>query len=270
MLLTPNQIELFRKAIKEGLIKVLIFDLETSPSQFWGWGTGEQYVAYSQLVKGTETKIITAQYKYALVDKKSKYLVWDKTSKGHDDSVMVEEITKLINTADIVIGQNSKQFDIKVLQERAKILRLPPVSVDFMIDTLTSSRSSFRALSHKLDYRSKQFGLGGKNKMEMADWIDILEGRVSPEKKMIPYGLKDTDDTEMLFWKELPYYNLPKSTINKILKLIIKPEQSIVKKSGLFCKDCAKRRQRRFDIGTVPGINEAICNNCKGFNIGEL
>lgn len=259
MLLTKNQIDLFRKAIKEGLIKVVGFDLETSPSKFWGWGTGEQYVGYNQLVEDTETKLITAQYKNYVLDKKSKYLEWSWDNQGGDDSTVVTEIVKILNDADIVVGQNSKAFDYKVLQERAKVLRLPPVNIDFMIDTLTSSRTSFKSMSHKLDYRSKQYGLGGKHKMEFQDWIDIVEGKATPHKKMIPYGLKDNDDTETMFWKDLPYYNLPKATVNKILKLIIKPTK-IEKEFKVYCRKCYKGHKKSTDIS--KDVGGYFCNVC--------
>jgi hypothetical protein len=261
MLLTDEQIGLFRQSILNKHIEVLFLDLETSPAQFWGWGTGEQYVDANMLVTGTETKVITAQYKRALIDKEASYFVWDyKKGKG-DDSEVVQNITEIINKADIVIGQNIKAFDIKVLQERAKVLRLPPINVDFMMDTLTSSRSSFKSMSHRLDYRSKQYGLGGKIKMQMSDWVDILEGRTKPEDKMVPYGLKDCIDNEVLFWNDLPYLNLPKATINKILKLIVgMTERKVEIERRLFCKHCALKRQRKFDVVVRDG--QINCNNC--------
>jgi DNA polymerase elongation subunit (family B) len=266
MLLTLEQIDLFKQAILQGRIEVLLFDLETSPSKFWGWGTGEQYVSYNMLVEGTETKVITSQYKKLLVDKEAKYLVWDWNGvQGGDDSSLVEETVRLVNNADIVIGQNVNNFDIKVLQERAKILRLSPISIDFPLDTLTTSRKSFKSMSHRLDYRSKQHGLGGKIKMEMQDWIDILEGRVSPEEKMVPYGLKDVEDTEEVFWRELPYWNLPKTTVNKILKLIVGMVESKKELNNKpFCKYCAKAKQRKFDVSMHEDENgkHILCNVC--------
>lgn len=263
MLMTAEQIALFRQAIEQEHITVIGFDLETSPSKFWGWGTGEQYVDASALVPGTETKVITAQYKRYIVDKESKYFTWNfnkKNLKG-DDTQVVESITEIINNADIVVGQNIKAFDIKVLQERAKVLRLPPINVDFMMDTLTTSRSSFKSMSHRLDYRSKQYGLGGKIKMQMSDWVDILEGRAEPEEKMIPYGLKDNDDNEVLFWNDLPYLNLPKSTINKILKLIIGvAERKNEKPQVIFCSSCRAKHRPSREI--VKKGSSYSCKNC--------
>lgn len=266
MLLTEEQIKLFRQAVESGQIEVLLYDLESSPSKFWGWGTGEQYVAYNMLVEGTETKVITAQYKRLLVDTEAKYLVWDWDGKnGGNDASLVEETIRLINNADIVIGQNINSFDNKVLQERAKVLRLPPINVDFAIDTLTNSRKSFKSMSHKLDYRSKQHGLGGKIKMEMQDWIDIVEGRTSPEEKMIPYGLKDVEDTEEVFWRELPYWNLPKTTVNKILKLIVGLSPSKSGNNRPKCLHCEKIKKPKFDVEVIKGSDNGVyiqCNRC--------
>lgn len=268
MLLTEEQIRLFKQAVEGGLIEVLLFDLETSPARFWGWGTGEQYVSYNMLVEGSETKVITSQYKRLLVDKEAKYLMWDWHGKeGGNDASLVEETIRLINKADIVIGQNVNSFDIKVLQERAKVHRLSPISVDLPIDTLTNSRKAFKSLSHKLDYRSRQYGLGGKIKMEMQDWIDIVEGKTCPTEKMVPYGLKDIEDTEAVFWKELPYWNLPKSTINKILKLIV---GMTVSKSGANrpkCLHCEKKKEKKFDVKVHEDAENGVyvvCNRCEG------
>ncbi len=257
MLLTNEQIELFKGAIAEGRIEVLLYDCETSPSKFWGWGTGEQYVSHNMLVEGTETKVITSQYKRLLVDKGPKYFIWD----NGDDTRVVEETIRLVNNADIVIGQNINSFDNKVLQERAKVLRLPPINVDFPIDTLLNSRKAFKSMSHKLDYRSKQYGLGGKIKMEMQDWIDIVEGRTSPKEKMLPYGLKDIDDTEAVFWNELPYWNLPKSTINKILKLVVGMTPSKSGQNKPKCLHCERIKKPKFNVDVQTDGN-IYCNNC--------
>lgn len=267
MLLTLEQIEKFKKAIKDKLIEVEFFDSETSPSKFYGWGTGEQYVDAKQLVEGTECKVICTQILNARDNKPTIY-EWESYYVGkqvfHTDIHVVTKTIERLNKADIVIGQNSKQFDVKVLQERAKILRLAPLSIDFMMDTLTASRASFKTLSHRLDYRSKQYGFGGKHKMELQDWIDIVEGKVSPQKKMIPYGAKDALDTREIFWKDLPYYNLPKATINKILKLIDEPEREEepekIEPLRFRCRPCALARQRRFDIDFTKKIPE--CKNC--------
>lgn len=96
--------------------------------------------------------------------------------------------------------------------------------------------------------------------MEMGDWIDIVEGKISPRKKMVPYGLKDNDDTETLFWKDLPYYNLSKATVNKILKLInFGPEKE---EETLQCNNCRKKHRASREVIILKN-GQKYCNSCE-------
>lgn len=259
MLLNRQEIKQFKELITKGLINVKTIDLETSPSKFYGWMTGEQYVNYKNLVQKTETKIITAQWMDSLSGH-PEYIKWqfDKSSMLGDDSRVVRKIVEVINEADIIIGQNIRSFDLKVLQNRARQLRLPAVDVDFNFDTTVHSRASFRQMSHSLDYRSQQYGLGGKIKMEMEDWIDILEGRRTPEHKMVPYGLKDICDGDALFWLDLPYYNIPKTLVMKVRRLIA--QHTFVNR----CEHCEKMKEKKFDFDVLSKKDGTfICNRCE-------
>jgi hypothetical protein len=264
MLLTAEQILLFKKKVLSGEINMITFDLETSISQFYSFSAGKQYVDPKSQVDGTETKIMSAQYMQSLTGK-PKFFAWEfntKTKTG-DDSDVVRNIVEIVNKADIVVGQNSDSFDIKVLQERAKLLRLPPVTIDFSIDTLKNSRRSFRTISHSLDARSKQYKLGGKHRMYRDDWIDIVEGKVSVLDKMIPYGLKDVKDDDKILWLDLPYYNFSKAIVSKILRLI---EWG---KTSDKCPHCEKTKHKKFDV--FKRGKYLHCNNCEQqFLLAEL
>jgi hypothetical protein len=138
------------------------------------------------------------------------------------------------------------------------LLGLTPIDHELTLDILKLSRQSFRKLSHKLDYRSKQTDLGGKHRMERQDWIDIVEGRKSVLDKMIPYGLKDVDDEQAIMYKEFNYYKKLPVKIQKIIRqYLIKPEK-------VMCLKCAARRQRRFDIKVKKVANTVkyTCNGC--------
>ena len=257
MLLTAEQIKIFKKLVQNGTIKAGTFDLETSYTYARIWDTGKQFINHKQLTQ--DRQIITAQFMYSL-SKKPEYKAWTKYPKHFDDAEVVKWIINKIHSCDIIIAQNGKQFDYKVLQERAMILGLEPVQIDFMIDTLTSSRSSFKSFSHSLDAQSKQLGFGGKIQMEMDDWIDIVERGVSPLKKMVPYGLKDIKDTDNVFWRKLPYYNLPATTVRKILKLIAKHTPQKV-----FCLSCSVDKQAKYNVKIVDKsstLYEVHCLNC--------
>ena len=281
MLLTTEQIACLRKAILTGELKVVPFDLETSISQFYGFASGKQYVDAKSLVPGTETQIMSAQYMDGLTGKAQAF-TWEshlnelgeflsgilpkavfqnipskfnRFLKTYSDANLVKNLVPLINNADIIIGQNSDSFDIKTLQDRAKAHGLPPVTVQLSIDILKNSRKAFRRLSHSLDFRSKQYGLGGKHRMERADWTDIVEGKTTVEDKMLPYGLKDVADTVKVFLRELPYYNFSKTQVSSILRLIN------WEKKNDFCPYCAEKRQSKFNVFRKGKFLH--CNNCE-------
>lgn len=238
------------KGIKRKLAQersLLYFDLETSPIPAWVWGTGEQYVGHKQL-EG-ESKIITAQWMFE-GDKKVSYEVWDK---NQNDTRVVVAITEALNKSKVAISQNGRSFDHKVLRWRTNVLNLPPIKEVEILDTLTLSRAAFRAPSHKLDYRSKIYGLGGKIPMEMSDWIAVMHKVPGALEKMIQYGCKDIPDLRGLFWKELPYYiNLPGS-----LAVLLGMERTC-------CPRCASNKQSKFDVypTKIGNKNYMECKNC--------
>ncbi len=249
----------FKGAVANGL-QVLHVDIETSISKFYGFSCGEQYVSHDSMVEGTETKVMSIQFKFE-GDKKTQFLAWDfdkKTKTGDDSRILEKFVTHVLPEAHILVGQNLDGFDYKVLNDRIMLLGLTPIDHELTLDILKLSRQSFRKLSHKLDYRSKLTDLGGKHRMERQDWIDIVEGRKSVLDKMIPYGLKDVDDEQAIMYKEFNYYKKLPVKIQKIIRqYLIKPER-------VMCLKCASRRQRRFDIKvkTVANTLKYTCNTC--------
>ena len=254
-----ERVKLLKEAIKNGDISgLLFFDLETALMTVYTHYIGNKVSIYHNQIK-EDKKIITIQYMFE-GDRGPQYLEWDWTGKtGGDDSSMIEEfITNILNQPDIiVVGQNHKSFDHKVLNDRAKVLRLTPPEDVMKVDTLTLSRGAFRSASHKLDFRSKQLGLGGKNPMEFQDWVDINNGDRKALKKMIKYGLKDVTDLRSIFWLELPYYETLPAKLNKIL---LDLKKSKAKVPPAMCMKCRRSRRPSKNIMKIKGV--LTCKNC--------
>lgn len=239
------------KNIKKAISKekaLLFFDIETSPLTAYLWRIGyEISVQHSQIIE--DSKIITIQYMFE-GDKKVSYLSWDKK---HDDRKMLIEFVKIYNKSKIAVAQNGDKFDLRVLQWRLNVLRLPPLTKIVTFDTLKLSRTSFAAPSNKLDYRSKAYGLGGKIRMDFEDWIDVMKDKPGALNKMIKYGCKDILDMRAIFWRELPYYNnLPAS-----LAVLVGLNRD-------FCPHCAKIKKPKFNVyPTKVGMKKIFeCGNC--------
>lgn len=192
--------------------KVLIYDMETSPLKAWVWSTGKQYVGHKQLAVDHNTYgIICITYCW---NDGSPVQSIDWGFEEQNTGRVVEEFDKILKTADHVIGKNNKRFDDKMLNAARMLNGLPgmPDWTRYTDDLEVQMRKYFRMPSQSLDYISNQLGLGGKIKMEMQDWIDIVEKTSNGPKalaKMIRYGKKDTADTRTL-WNKLSQHFEPK------------------------------------------------------------
>lgn len=220
--------------------RTLVYDIETLPLTGRFFGLGKQVVRHGQLLGGSNmTQIICIQYKW-VGDKNTKVLTWNP-SKDKDSSRIIDEFGKLVEKADVVIGKNNKRFDDKHINAHRMINGQEPMPWWRLIsdDLEQQMRRYFNFPSQSLDYISDLMGLGGKDKTEFRDWVNIdeyfkvltcrREGmseaditvmcRVMYKKKktdiirngkaslkvMTEYGKKDVDDTEAIYLRVLPY-----------------------------------------------------------------
>lgn len=183
---------------------ILFFDIETCLNKAYVWGCGEQYVRHGQLVPGHDRPRVIC-IAYAWLDGPIQTIDWGYEEQ--DSAKVLREFDKVLEKADFVIGKNSDRFDVKMLNSIRMLEGLPgnPSWSKYTDDLEKMMRRYFRLPSQSLDYISGQLGLGGKIKMEMSDWIDILEKTDNGKKalaKMIKYNKKDVADTRTL-WKHL-------------------------------------------------------------------
>lgn len=250
--LHPNEREkALKEAIRQGKITPVYLDLETSLMTVRTFYTGHEVsIRPHQIDK--ESKIITIQWMFEK-DSSPSYLVWTNKNGKQEDKTIIETFIKTVLDKPnlLVIGQNHKKFDYKVLAERAKKNQNSPMDLSniLTLDTLNASRASFRAPSHRLDYRSKEYGFGGKIEMEYEDWVKVENGDERALKKMIKYGCKDVTDLRKIFWRELPYYiSLPA------------PLDRLLRESKERCRKCFKNKQASYDI--KESGKHFVCNKC--------
>lgn len=279
IVLKRERVELLQEAIRLGMVDLEYFDLETSLMEIYTHYIGTKvFLGHHQIKK--DKKIICIQYMSESDDNVS-YVHWDFKKGQPDDTKIVRFYIDRLNSRPnlIVIGQNHKAFDHKVLNHRAKILGLPPIETVVDIDTLTLSRGAFKAPSHRLDYRSKELGLGGKVKMEFDDWIAVDKGDKKALKKMCTYGCKDVSDLRAIFWDELPYYKTIAAPLEKVLLEVKKlklgiPTQSLkdlmhtkkaVHQTKPFCPKCRKKKICATTVEVIKEHKKSTkykCNNC--------
>lgn len=232
----------------------VVWDAETKHLMSRIWRTGEQYIRHDQLVEGFDQYDIIC-IAYAWNDEPVKVLGWGRYKQ--DSSKLIVEFDKIIAKADIVIGKNSDRFDNKQLNTLRWLHGLPAPAENWIkkTDDLEKQiRKHFYLPSNSLDYISKLRGLGGKRKMEMQDWIDVVEGKQKAAyEKMLDYCCKDVEDTRAL-WNDVKAHITPKFNHSAY-------------QQGVVCINCGSENIRRNGkrlVGTV-WKQGYYCNDHGGF-----
>lgn len=184
--------------------RILFYDIETSPLKAWLWQCGKQYISHKQLVPGFDQwGIICVAYCWN-DDLPAQSIDWGYNKQN--TAKVVKQFDKIIRQADHVIGKNSDKFDSKMINA-SRMLHGIKGMPEWMLskdDLEKQMRKYFRLPSQSLDYLSKQLGLGGKIRMEMQDWVDIVDRTKNGPiafQKMIDYNKKDVEDTRTLWYK---------------------------------------------------------------------
>ena len=186
--------------------RILLWDIETSYLRAGIWRPGyNMTVGPDQIL--IENKIICLAYKW-LGEKEVHTLDWGL--RRQCDKALLKKFYKVLVQADFIVTQNGDRFDIPWLKTRAVLQGLPPLPEINSLDTLKLNKRTFNFNSNKLDYVAKVLGHGGKDKMEFADWVKIIENKDSKAlEKMINYNKKDVVILEKVFIDILPHVTLP-------------------------------------------------------------
>jgi hypothetical protein len=168
-------------------MKILFLDLETSPNLAHVWGLWQQNVAITQLEKSTE--VICWGARWLGSDK-----VMFKSQHHHGKEKMLDELHKVMNEADVLIGWNSAAFDSKhIKREFIENGYLPP-SPWKELDLMRVVKSQFKFPSNKLDYVAQKLGVGAKVQHSGFQlWLDCMAGNAKAWVEMKEYQIQDVN-----------------------------------------------------------------------------
>lgn len=171
--------------------KILHFDIETLPMVGTLWSLWEQQVGYNQLLEDWVMASWSAKwhdeeyvYSFSLSD--------SGNHVDHNDFIIIEELVKLIEQADMVVAHNGDKFDIKKLRTRMIYHGMPPLSPVKQYDTLKTARRLFKFSSNRLDYLGDFLGVG--RKIDTGGhrlWMRCLAGERSAFSEMAEYNRQD-------------------------------------------------------------------------------
>jgi hypothetical protein len=168
-------------------MKILFLDLETSPNLAHVWGLWDQNIAINQIQSSTE--VICWGARWLGTDK-----VMFKSVHHHGKEKMLDELHKVMDEADVLIGWNSAAFDSKhIKREFIENGYLPP-SPWIELDLMRIVRSQFKFPSNKLDYVAQKLGVGAKVKHSGFQlWLDCMAGIPKAWKEMKEYQIQDVN-----------------------------------------------------------------------------
>jgi len=242
--------------------KVLFIDIETSPMLVYCWGLFDQNIALNQIKQ--DWHIISVAAKWSDEDEVIQYDLRNGINDKNEKS-MLRRIWKLLDEADVVIGQNSKKFDIKKLNEKFLKYGFGVPSQYRQEDTLTMSKKFFAPTSHKLEYRSKNLNKKYK-KLEHSKypgfslWVACLEGDQAAWEEMATYNKFDVLSTE-------EYFNILKPWAGGINYNVYSESLSNA------CNNCGHTNQlvkRGFRYTSVGKYQAFRCSNCGGWTQSKI
>jgi hypothetical protein len=128
-------------------------------------------------------------------------------SDHHDGrEAMVHAAWKILDDADIVVGYNSRGFDVKLMNLEFALLGLTPPSPYKQIDLRHVVKGNFRLVSNELDHVASQLGLGSKTKRAGFQlWLDCMNGDAKAWALMKKYNVQDVVLTEKLYDRLRPW-----------------------------------------------------------------
>lgn len=245
--------------------KILMIDIETAPNKVYAWGLFNQNIGINQIVEPGYTISWAANW-YGARKKDAEF-----RSVHHDGAdMMVNRAWTLLDEADAVVHFNGKKFDIPTLNREFLMHGYTPPSPYWQIDLLSVVRKEFRFASNKLDYVSKQLGIGAKIENKGMDlWHECMQGDEKAWADMRKYNLQDihllpklyerllpwiTSHPNMALWENSHSHSCPNCGSSNVIQQGYRTTKVSIY-SRYKCNDCGKwSRGRKRAFKTADGV----------------
>lgn len=230
-------------------MRLLFFDLETSPNLVYTWGLFNQNIGINQIVEPTQVLCFGAQ--------------WYGESKVHFRSVhhdgreaMLKHLHELMDEADAICGWNSAGFDHPHIRREFMEARMPPPSPTKDYDLMKVAKTA-RWPSNKLDYVAQRLGKGSKVTHEgFALWRKCMAGDDTAWKAMKKYQIQDVKLLVDLYEDLVPWSGKKH------------PARNVIDGVEDGCPVCAQVdwQRRGYENLTTGKYQKFQCRNCKSWS----
>jgi transposase-like protein len=249
--------------------KMLVFDIENAPNLTWNWGLWKQNAI------DVEQFWYFLSYSYAWYDLRtdkigptgfvSIYQDPEFYPDTNHDLYVVGRLWELLDEADIVIGQNSKSFDVKKFNARAVIHHMLPPAPFQQIDTKTAASevgafgsNSLKYLARQLDITLKQSNRGWEL------WRECMKGDPEAWAEMEEYNRNDVVATAELYSRLRPWMT---SRQHPNLGMYVDAK-------GRVCTKCTNKEKaeggegfqvRGYQYTNASKFTKVVCNHCGSY-----
>lgn len=234
--------------------KIVFLDVENTPSVGYVWGK------YDQTVNEFKSDWFMLSFAYKVLGEKTTrfhglidYPSFQKNKE--DDKKLMQDLWKVLDEADIIIGHNVDRFDIRKANARFLIHGMPPPSPYRTVDTLKVSRKSFKFNSNSLDDLAASLGIGRKLKhLGFALWLGCMNGDAKSWATMRKYNIKDVDLLEQVYFTMRPWAT----------------GHANVNKGGFACPTCGSTevQKRGWSYTALRQKRRYQCTSCASWFLG--
>lgn len=238
---------------------ILIYDIETSPTEAFVWRFWDESIGHSQVKKYGH--IISFAAKWLGTEE----IIYTE-NRGSSDRQITKELIGLFDRADIVVAHNGKAFDCKTVTGRALTHGLMPPSPFKVVDTMLSAKRYFKMPRNSLECLADELGCSGKLKHHKFPgfdlWKECMAGNDEAWKEMEIYNRQDVKVLEEVYLRMRPW-------------IADHPNMGILREEGRpICPKCGsgelkKPRRKHYTTTTTGKYSLKICLNCGGYCRGR-
>lgn len=225
--------------------RILYFDIETFPLLSHTWN---KFVDGPVVAIERDWSIASVAWKW---DHMRGVRGLDCRDHVHDDTKVIEQMWRLFDEADVVIGHNGDRFDIRKVQARMLLLGLEPPSPFQSIDTLKVVKRHFNLTSNRLGDVCHALGIGDKTPTGGFElWLGCLENDWRAWDKMMRYNKQDVRLLPLLYERLRPWIS----------------NHPVLHNDG--CPKCGSLAIQRRGQGRLKSGRSYVqyqCQDCKGY-----
>jgi hypothetical protein len=227
--------------------RILIYDIESTPSLGYTWGRYEQTVLKFE----KHRELLSVSWKWY-----GEKEVQVETREGKkDDKNLTVLLRNLFQEADVIVAHNGNTFDQKVAKARMIAHGLKPVKQLASVDTRLAARRYFDFNGNSLNDLCGFFSIGSKLPTQGIDlWLGCMKDDPKAWAIMAKYNKHDVVLLDKIYERLRPWVeNHP--NIGRILKPA---------KVGSICPDCGSESVSKYGIRpTLSTIQQRwICKDC--------